>query len=130
MTEGIYNSVGRRKTSVARVRITAGSGVVKINRQTLDEYFNRDCLKLDVMRPLEITSNMGKFDIFANVNGGGTTGQAGAIKHGLSRALLTMDPTLRNVLKKAGLLKRDPRMVERKKYGQKGARARFQFSKR
>ena len=85
MTEGIYNSVGRRKTSVARVRLVAGSGVIKINNQSLDEYFDRDCLKLDVMRPFEITSNTGKFDLFANVNGGGISGQAGAIKHGLSR---------------------------------------------
>ncbi|MEE9614969.1 MAG: 30S ribosomal protein S9 [Thermodesulfobacteriota bacterium] len=126
----VYSAVGRRKTSVARVRLKGGSGEVTVNRRPLDEYFGRDVLKTDVKSPFEITETAGKFDVTANVNGGGMTGQAGAIRHGISRALIVMDPTLRAGLKKAGFLTRDPRMKERKKYGQKGARARFQFSKR
>lgn len=130
MAEQVYSAVGRRKTSVARVRLKSGSGDITINRKSLDDYLGRETLRALVRRPLELTENSGKFNVFANVNGGGMTGQAGAIRHGISRALLEIDPTLRDMLKKAGLLRRDPRMKERKKYGQKGARARFQFSKR
>ena len=126
-----YYGTGRRKTSTARVRlIPEGSGVSVVNRKPLDDYFDRDVMKMMIMQPLELTETMGKFDIYANVKGGGKTGQAGAIRHGISRALLQADPELRSVLKKAGFLTRDSRMKERKKYGQKGARARFQFSKR
>jgi small subunit ribosomal protein S9 len=126
-----YYGTGRRKTSTARVRlIPEGTGVSIVNRKPLDDYFDRDVMKMLIMQPLELTETMGKFDIYANVKGGGKTGQAGAIRHGISRALLQADPELRSVLKKAGFLTRDSRMKERKKYGQKGARARFQFSKR
>ncbi len=125
-----YIAVGRRKTSVARVRMLTGSGAIIVNKKPVEEYFTREVLKTDLRRPLEISKMLGNFDIKVNVNGGGPTGQAGAIRHGISRALLEVDPELRATLKAAGFLKRDPRMKERKKYGQKGARARFQFSKR
>lgn len=126
-----YYGTGRRKTSTARVRlIPEGTGVSIVNRKPLDDYFDRDVMKMMIMQPLELTETMGKFDIYVNVKGGGKTGQAGAIRHGISRALLQVDPELRPILKKAGFLTRDSRMKERKKYGQKGARARFQFSKR
>lgn len=126
-----YYGTGRRKTSTARVRlIPEGTGVSVVNRKPLDDYFDRDVMKMMIMQPLELTETMGKFDIYVNVKGGGKTGQAGAIRHGISRALLQADPELRPILKKAGFLTRDSRMKERKKYGQKGARARFQFSKR
>ena len=128
--EGVFSAVGRRKTSVARVRLMAGSGDIVVNKRTMDEFFGREVLKIDLKRPLELTKTTGKFNVHANVNGGGITGQAGAIRHGIARALLLVDPSHRPALKKAGFLKRDPRMKERKKYGQKGARARFQFSKR
>lgn len=126
-----YYGTGRRKTSTARVRlIPEGTGVSVVNRKPLDDYFDRDVMKMMIMQPLELTETVGKFDIYVNVKGGGKTGQAGAIRHGISRALLQADPELRPILKKAGFLTRDSRMKERKKYGQKGARARFQFSKR
>lgn len=126
-----YYGTGRRKTSTARVRlIPEGTGVSVVNRKPLDDYFDREVMKMLIMQPLELTETMGKFDIYVNVKGGGKTGQAGAIRHGISRALLQADPELRPILKKAGFLTRDSRMKERKKYGQKGARARFQFSKR
>lgn len=126
-----YYGTGRRKTSTARVRlIPEGSGLSVVNRKPLDDYFDRDVMKMMIMQPLELTETVGKFDIYANVRGGGKTGQAGAIRHGISRALLQADPELRAVLKKAGFLTRDARMKERKKCGQKGARAKFQFSKR
>ncbi|VAW35588.1 SSU ribosomal protein S9p (S16e) [hydrothermal vent metagenome] len=125
-----YIAVGRRKTSVARVRMLSGKGAITVNKKPVEEYFTREVLKTDLRRPLEVTKTLGNFDIKINVNGGGPTGQAGAIRHGISRALLEVDPELRATLKAAGFLKRDPRMKERKKYGQKGARARFQFSKR
>lgn len=126
-----YYGTGRRKTSTARVRlIPEGTGVSVVNRKPLDDYFDRDVMKMLIMQPLELTETVGKFDIYVNVKGGGKTGQAGAIRHGISRALLQADPELRPILKKAGFLTRDSRMKERKKYGQKGARARFQFSKR
>ena len=121
---------GRRKHSVARVRIYPGSGNVTINGRGIDDYFGLETLKLIVRQPLTVTDNLDKFDIVCTVAGGGVTGQAGAIRHGLSRALLEFDPELRPVLKKAGFLTRDPRMKERKKYGLKAARRAPQFSKR
>jgi len=121
---------GRRKSSVARVYIMPGTGKITINKRSLDEYFGLDTLKLIVNQPLVLTQNVGKLDILVNVCGGGTTGQAGAIRHGISRALCEMDAEYRPVLKKAGLLTRDPRMKERKKYGLKAARRAPQFSKR
>ena len=120
---------GRRKSSVARVYIMPGTGKITINKRSLDEYFGLDTLKLIVNQPLVLTQNVGKLDILVNVCGGGTTGQAGAIRHGISRALCEMDAEYRPVLKKAGLLTRDPRMKERKKYGLKSARRAPQFSK-
>ena len=121
---------GRRKSSVARVYIMPGTGKITINKRSLDEYFGLDTLKLIVNQPLVLTQNVGKLDILVNVCGGGTTGQAGAIRHGISRALCEMDIEYRLVLKKAGFLTRDPRMKERKKYGLKSARRAPQFSKR
>ena len=121
---------GRRKSSVARVYIMPGTGKITINKRSLDEYFGLDTLKLIVNQPLVLTQNVGKLDILVNVCGGGTTGQAGAIRHGISRALCEMDIEYRPVLKKAGFLTRDPRMKERKKYGLKSARRAPQFSKR
>ena len=122
---------GRRKQSVARVHlIPNGTGVITINGRDIDDYFGLETLKLMVRSPMALTSTEGKFDIVVNVVGGGTSGQAGAIRHGLSRALLQYDPELRPVLKKAGFLTRDPRMKERKKYGLKAARRAPQFSKR
>ena len=126
-----YYGTGRRKTSTARVRlIPEGTGVSIVNRKPLDDYFDREVMKTVIMQPFEITETMGNYDLYVNVRGGGKSGQAGAIRHGISKALLQSDPELRSILKKAGLLTRDARMKERKKYGQKGARARFQFSKR
>jgi small subunit ribosomal protein S9 len=130
MSEGVFSAVGRRKTSVARVRLLAGTGEITVNKKPIAEFFGRAILQTIVRQPLELTKTGGQFSVMANVNGGGISGQAGAIRHGISRALLEFDPELRPALKKAGFLTRDPRMKERKKYGQKGARARFQFSKR
>ena len=124
------HSVGKRKTSVARVWMRPGNGNILVNRKPLDEYFGRETLKMVVRQPLELTDTMGRFDFLVNVRGGGSSGQAGAIKHGISKALLVADPVLRPQLKKAGLLRRDSRIKERKKYGQRGARARYQYSKR
>ena len=121
---------GRRKHSVARVRLYPGSGKITINDRSIDEYFGLETLKLIVRQPLNLTDNTEKFDIVCTVTGGGVTGQAGAIRHGVSRALLEYDAELRPVLKKAGFLTRDPRMKERKKYGLKAARRAPQFSKR
>lgn len=126
-----YYGTGRRKKSVARVRVYEnGTGKITINDRDIDEYFGLDTLKLIVRQPLALTNTSGKLDIVCRVNGGGVTGQAGAIRHGLSRALLQFDEELRPVLKKAGFLTRDPRMKERKKYGLKAARRAPQFSKR
>ena len=125
-----FYGTGRRKSSVARVRVYAGSGNITINGRTLDDYFDLETLKLIVKQPLILTENADKFDIVCTVAGGGVTGQAGAIRHGLSRALLQVNAELRPVLKKAGFLTRDPRMKERKKYGLKAARRAPQFSKR
>lgn len=130
MAEVIHQAVGRRKTSVARVRLMLGSGKIIINDEPMDNYFGSETLKMIVKQPLEATKSLTKFDIYANVYGGGISGQAGAIRHGITRALLEENPETRLTLKKAGYVTRDPRMKERKKYGQKGARKRFQFSKR
>ncbi len=125
-----FYGTGRRKSSVARVRIYNGTGKVTINDRDIDDYFGLETLKLIVRQPLNLTGTADKFDIVCRVNGGGVTGQAGAIRHGVARALLQYDAELRAELKKAGLLTRDPRMKERKKYGLKGARRAPQFSKR
>ncbi|MBS7146124.1 30S ribosomal protein S9 [Roseburia inulinivorans] len=121
---------GRRKSSVARVYLVPGTGKITINKRDIDEYFGLDTLKVIVRQPLVATETADKFDVLVNVKGGGYTGQAGAIRHGISRALLTVDGDYRPVLKKAGFLTRDPRMKERKKYGLKAARRAPQFSKR
>lgn len=125
-----YYATGRRKSSVARVRFLKGKGKIIINNRTIDDYFGRDTSKMVLKQPLELTEMLGNFDIHANVFGGGISGQAGAIRLGIARVLEKVDPELRPALKKAGMLTRDPREVERKKYGQPGARKRFQFSKR
>ena len=125
-----FYGTGRRKKSIARVRLYPGTGVVTINGKNIDEYFGLETLKLIVNQPLEATENVGKYDVVANVVGGGISGQAGAIRHGISRALLVADEANRGALKAAGLLTRDPRMKERKKYGLKAARRAPQFSKR
>ena len=130
MTETQFYSTGRRKTSIARVWLLPGEGRVLINKKDADEYLGRETLKMVIMQPFEVTGTMGRFDVKVNVNGGGVSGQAGAIKHGISRALTKVSEEFRKPLKKAGYLTRDAREVERKKYGQRGARARFQFSKR
>ena len=125
-----YLATGRRKKSIARVRLLPGSGTITINNRDIEDYFGLDTLKMLVRAPLDLTKTLDKFDVKVNVYGGGTTGQAGAIRHGISRALLKVDPELRAVLKKAGYLTRDPRMKERKKYGLHAARRAPQFSKR
>ena len=125
-----YIGTGRRKKSVARVRLVAGTGVVTINDRSIDEYFGLETLKIIVNQPFATTNTENKFDVICNVSGGGFTGQAGAIRHGIARALLQADADFRPVLKKAGYLTRDPRMKERKKYGLKAARRAPQFSKR
>lgn len=129
-TNPYFYGTGRRKESVARVRVYAGTGKITINDRDIDDYFGLETLKLIVRQPLALTDTAEKFDIVCRVSGGGVTGQAGAIRHGLSRALLQYDESLRVTLKKAGFLTRDPRMKERKKYGLKGARRAPQFSKR
>ena len=129
-TKPFNYGTGRRKHSVARVRLYSGTGNIKINNRTMDDYFGLDTLKVIVNQPLVLTDLVGNFDIHVNVVGGGVSGQAGAIRHGISRALLDVNPELRPALKKAGFLTRDPRMKERKKYGLKGARRAPQFSKR
>ena len=130
MAEQKFYATGRRKTSVARVWMKPGTGEITINKRTMDEYFGRPTSKMVVRQPLELTDNIGKFDINVNVCGGGPSGQAGAIKHGITKALLEVDPELRASLKKAGFITRDSRIKERKKYGKRGARRSFQFSKR
>nr|NNM90932.1 30S ribosomal protein S9 [Bacilli bacterium] len=123
-------ATGRRKTSVARVRLLPGAGQITINNRSMDEYFGLETLKLIVKQPLLVVDLLSKYDIVANVNGGGNSGQAGAIRHGIARALIKLDPDLRGALKKEGFLTRDARMKERKKYGLKAARRAPQFSKR
>ena len=130
MSQAQYLGTGRRKSSVARVRLVPGSGKVTINKKDMDEYFGFETLKMIVRQPLVLTKTEGSYDILVNVHGGGYTGQAGAIRHGISRALLKVNIDLRPSLKKAGFLTRDPRMKERKKYGLKAARRAPQFSKR
>ncbi len=130
MSEERYYATGRRKTSVARVWLKPGEGNVTINKRSIDDYLKRDTAKMIIRQPLELTETLGKFDIYVNVRGGGISGQAGAIKHGISRALLVVNPDFRPLLKKSGFLTRDSRVKERKKYGQPGARKRFQYSKR
>ena len=125
-----YFGTGRRKKSIARVRLVPGEGKVIINKRSIEDYFGLETLRVIVNQPFELTSTAGKFDVLVNVHGGGFTGQAGAIRHGISRALLKADENLRPELKKAGFLTRDPRMTERKKYGLKKARRAPQFSKR
>ncbi|MEE8315208.1 MAG: 30S ribosomal protein S9 [Syntrophobacteria bacterium] len=130
MSEERYYATGRRKTSVARVWLMPGEGNVTINKRSIDDYLKRETAKMIIRQPLELTETLGKFDIYVNVRGGGISGQAGAIKHGISRALLAVNPDFRPLLKKSGFLTRDSRVKERKKYGQPGARKRFQYSKR
>ena len=130
MNQVQYYGTGRRKTAAARVYLRPGAGTMKINGRGLDSYFPNEVLKMVIKQPLLLTETAEKFDIYVRVAGGGSAGQAGAIRHGISRALLEYNGELRDRLKSAGLLTRDPRKKERKKYGQKGARARFQFSKR
>ena len=125
-----YYGTGRRKTSTARVYLRPGSGKIVVNKRDFDTYFPNEALQMIIRQPLRLTETTEKFDILVNVDGGGTTGQAGAVRHGITRALMEFNADLRPSLKKAGLVTRDPRQKERKKYGQKGARKRFQFSKR
>ncbi|MCY0887399.1 MAG: 30S ribosomal protein S9 [Alicyclobacillaceae bacterium] len=125
-----YWGTGRRKQSVARVRLLPGDGTIQINQRNMDDYFGLETLKLIVKQPMMLTDTLGRYNVVANVYGGGVSGQAGAIRHGIARALLRVDPELRPTLKKAGLLTRDARMKERKKYGLKAARRAPQFSKR
>ena len=130
MAKASFYGTGRRKKSIARVYLVPGTGVITVNKRTIDEYFGLETLKVIVRQPLVATDTADKFDVIVNVHGGGYTGQAGAVRHGISRALLQADPDYRPILKKAGFLTRDPRMKERKKYGLKAARRAPQFSKR
>ncbi len=130
MAEKVITATGRRKTSVARVFLRQGKGRITINDRTLQEYFGRETARMIVMQPFEVTQTNGGFDIDVNVNGGGNSGQAGAIRHGITRALMELNPGFRTSLKKAGFVTRDPRAVERKKYGRHKARKRPQYSKR
>ena len=130
MVEIQYNTTGRRKTSVARVSITPGNGQIIVNRKPVDIYFPRETLRMMIRQPIELAGITGKYNLTATVNGGGLSGQAGAVRHGIARAIVDMNSDFRLRLKKEGFLTRDPREKERKKYGQKGARKRFQFSKR
>ena len=128
--ENLYYATGRRKTAISRTWITPGSGEIIINNRPVDEYFPVEATREEMIQPFKITNTLGSYDIRATVVGGGIAGQAGAVRHGITRALVSVNPDFRLSLKKAGFIKRDPRVKERKKYGQKGARARFQFSKR
>jgi len=130
MPEKTFYATGKRKSSIARVWMKPGGGAITVNNQDMDSYFGLETAKVMVFQPLELTGTLGQFDISINVQGGGIKGQAGAIRHGITKALLAVKDEFREVLKKAGLITRDPRIKERKKYGQKGARKRFQFSKR
>jgi small subunit ribosomal protein S9 len=130
MTDKRYYATGKRKCAIARIYMKEGTGVLTVNKRNFDDYFTRDSLKMLIQQPLELVGKNGKFDFFINVNGGGMAGQAGAVKHGISKILVEYDAVLRSALKKAGFLTRDSRIKERKKYGQPGARKRFQFSKR
>ncbi|GIU82176.1 MAG: 30S ribosomal protein S9 [Acidobacteria bacterium] len=130
MTEIQYYGTGRRKTSTARVFLRPGSGKIEVNGRKFEEYFPNETLRMIIRQPLRLTDTLDKFDIYVNVRGGGISGQSGAVRHGITRALLEYNPDFRPILKKAGLITRDPRRKERKKYGRKGARKRFQYSKR
>jgi small subunit ribosomal protein S9 len=126
----VYYATGKRKNAIARTWLTPGNGAILVNDRPMEEYFTIETSKIILKQPLVLTDNLNSFDIKVKVKGGGVSGQAGAVRHGITKALILSDPDLRSVLKKAGFVKRDPRVKERKKYGQKGARARFQFSKR
>lgn len=128
--ENSYYATGRRKSAIARTYLTPGSGQITINKRPIDDYFQVETAKMDLYQPLVLTNTMTAYDIQVRVVGGGISGQAGAIRHGITRALMLANPEFRGPLKKAGFVRRDPRVKERKKYGQRGARARFQFSKR
>lgn len=130
MAAELMHSVGKRKSAIARVWMKPGRGSILINKKPIDEYITRETDKMVIRQPLELTDNVDKFDITVNVRGGGISGQAGAIRHGITKVLAEMDPEQRLILKKAELITRDPRAKERKKYGQRGARARYQYSKR
>jgi small subunit ribosomal protein S9 len=130
MTEERYYATGKRKSAIARVWMKLGEGKITINKRPIDEYLTTDVAKMIVTQPLELTNTVGRYDIMVNVKGGGYSGQVGAIKHGISRALLHVSPEFREPLKKEGFLTRDPRIKERKKYGLRSARARYQYSKR
>jgi small subunit ribosomal protein S9 len=130
VAETQYYGTGRRKTSTARVYLRPGTGEIVVNRKAFDQYFPNEALRMIIRQPLQLTETAAKFDILVNVAGGGPAGQAGAVRHGITRALMEFNADLRQTLKQAGLVTRDPRIKERKKYGQKGARKRFQFSKR
>lgn len=125
-----YYGTGKRKTAIARTWLKPGNGTIMINKRLIDDYFGRETAKMIVEQPLVLTDTYGSYDVSVNVSGGGISGQAAAIRHGITKALLQVNPQFRSVLKKAGFVTRDPRIKERKKYGQKGARARFQYSKR
>ncbi|CAB5126508.1 SSU ribosomal protein S9p (S16e) [Olavius algarvensis associated proteobacterium Delta 3] len=129
-TKNTYYATGKRKSAIARTWITTGNGTIMINNKPIDEYFKIDSAKATLTQPLTITNTRSDFDVKVRVIGGGITGQAGAIRHGITKALMLANPDLRQPLKRAGFVRRDPRVKERKKYGQRGARARFQFSKR
>jgi small subunit ribosomal protein S9 len=129
MAESYYGT-GKRKTSVARTWLKSGKGIITVNDRTIEDYFGRETAKMVVEQPLVLTDTYGVFDVKVNVTGGGISGQAAAIRHGITKALLQYNPEFRSILKKAGLVRRDARVKERKKYGQKGARANFQYSKR
>ncbi len=128
--ENVYYATGKRKNAIARTWLTPGNGEIIINNRAVDDYFKLRTVKTDMTQPLVLTNTLGSFDVKVRVMGGGISGQASAIRHGITKALIIANPDLRQLLKKAGFVKRDPRVKERKKYGQKGARARFQFSKR
>ena len=128
--ENVYYATGRRKTAIARTWIKPGSGEITINNRPIEQYFPIETTRAEMIQPFKLTNTLGSYDVKATVVGGGIAGQAGAVRHGITRALVLVNPDFRLALKKAGFIKRDPRVKERKKYGQKGARARFQFSKR
>ncbi|MCU0581700.1 MAG: 30S ribosomal protein S9 [Syntrophales bacterium] len=130
MMEKRFYATGKRKTAIARIYMKEGAGTITVNKRTFDDYFTRDSLKMLIQQPLDIVGKRGQFDFYVNVRGGGMAGQAGAVKHGISKVLVEYDQEMRAMLKKVGFLSRDSRIKERKKYGQPGARKRFQFSKR
>lgn len=130
MDENIFCATGKRKSAIARVRLIPGDGKFEVNRRALDDYFRNDISKMVIKQPIQLTETSGKYNVYVNVKGGGMSSQAGAIRHGISKALLDMNSDFRSILKKAGLITRDSRTKERKKYGQRKARAKFQYSKR